>query len=124
MARNSKLELDGVAPGKWMTSDGRFAVLKRNIPINPMEATADFKIQIEYSIHSFEDYNGPKQFIELAPEIGRIQSFKEAFPWLGQYTGEGSFEKGDPGRVTAKPMGGSKGVEEALQVLEDIFGNG
>jgi len=121
MARNSKLELDAVGLGRWMTADGRFGVFKRNKAINPMEATVDFKIKPEYSIHSFEDYNGPKQFIELAPEVGRVDTFNQVFPWIGQYTGEGSFEKGVPDRVTAKPMGGSRKVEEALEFLSDVF---
>jgi len=122
MARNRKLELDSVGIGRWMTADGRFGVLKRRRPINPMEATSDFKIQVEYSIHSFEEYDGPREFLELAPEVGRVQVFREVFPWLGEYTGEGSFEKGDPQLTAAKPMGGSPKTEGTrLRGLRDAL---
>lgn len=121
MARNNKLELDSSGIGTWSTADGRFSIVRRSIPINPMEATSDFKIRIEYSIHSFEDYDGPTQYPQLAPEIGRIDTFKEAFPWLGEYTGEGSFELGNPSLLTAKPMGGNQKIEETMNVLEDVF---
>ena len=46
MSRNNKLELDNVGIGKWMTSDGRFGVFRRLMPINPMEVTLNFKIKI------------------------------------------------------------------------------
>jgi len=120
MPRNKKLELDNIAPGKWLTADGRFGVFRRFKAINPMEVTSDFKVGKEYSIHSFEEYNGPREYLELAPEVGRVENYREIFPWLGQHTGEGSFELGDPDRVTAKPMGARR-VEEAMIVLTDVF---
>lgn len=133
MARNKKLELDSVGIGKWMTSDGRFAVVRRLTAINPMEVSFDLaskkdekiwkKIKLEYSIHSFEDYNGPKEFMELAPEVGRVSSFNQAYPWLGQYTGEGSFEKDNPELITAKTPGVKNGIVEAVEVLSEVFGD-
>ena len=122
MARNKKLELDSDVRGIWWTADKRFAVYRRRKPINPMEATVDFKIKQVYSIHSFEHYDGPREYPQLAPEVGRVESYKEAFPWLGKYTGEGSFEAGNPERTTAKPMGGTRKIEEAWTVLADVFG--
>jgi hypothetical protein len=102
MPRNLKLELNNVGPGRWLTSDGRFGVFKRMMPINPWLVTYNWKIKFEYSIHDFRDYNGPREYIELAPEVGRVGVYREVFPWLGKFTGEGSFEFGNPDRVTAK----------------------
>jgi hypothetical protein len=121
MARNRKLELNNVGSGRWETADGRFGILQRLMPINPMEVTSDFKINKEYSIHSFEDYKGPRSFIELAPEIGRVSVYREVFPWLGAYTGEGSFVLGHPELMEPKPMGRSKQVEEILNFLDDVL---
>jgi hypothetical protein len=106
-----------------MTTDGRFGVFKRSVPIDPMVVTEKWKIGTEYSIHDFRDYAGPKEFIELAPEVGRVKAYKEVFPWLGVFTGEGSFELGNLGRREPKSMG--KKVQEvkdflAVVLCEDI----
>lgn len=123
MARNKRLELTYVGLGKWFTSDGRFAVLKQMRPIDPMLATMRWKIQYVYSIRSFVDYNGPREWPELAPEIGRVGVYKDVFPWLGKYTGEGSFEMGNPERIEAKPMGGNR-IQEARKMRDRLLKNG
>ena len=107
--------------GRWMTSDGRFGVFRRVIATTPMEVTGKWKTEMAYSIHDFRGYNGPKEFIELAPEVGRVSSYREAFPWLGEYTGEGSFEVGVPGRAEPKPVGGVRKVQEASEILQIVF---
>jgi len=121
MARNRKLELENIGSGRWQTSDGRFAILRRRVPIDPLGVGEKWKVKSEYSIHDFRDYDGPRNFIELAPEIGRVDSFREAFPWLGQFTGEGSFELGNPERTEAKPVGGSRKIQETRDFLCMIF---
>ena len=120
MARNKKLELNNVAPGRWVTSDGRFAVLKIAKPINPMLVTDQWKIAYEFSIRSFEGYDGLRGFPELAPEIGRVDVYRKVFPWLGQYTGEGSFDVGNPEQMEAKPLGGSR-IKGLREMREELF---
>ena len=94
--RNKALELNNIGTGKWITTDKRFGVVMRKYPINAMTPSFNFKIKRVYEIKSFEDYNGPREFPELAPTIGRVDVYRKVFPWLGVYTGEGSFKKGDP----------------------------
>lgn len=118
MARNKNLELDNVGSGRWLTADGRFGVFRRVKAINPMEATFNFKIKKEYSIHSFVDYDGPKEWIQLAPEIGRVDTFGQVYPFLGEYTEEGSFEKGEPAVAQAKPLGGAR---KDSKLSEDVL---
>lgn len=121
MARNKKLELNNVSSGVWFTTDGRFAVVRRRQPINPMEATVDFKITNEFSIRSFEGYDGPREYPQLAPEVGSVGTFREVFPWLGEYTGEGSFVVGDPGQSAPLPVGGRR-LGEALAIRGALLG--
>ena len=121
MARNKKLELNNVASGVWFTTDGRFAVVRRRQPINPMEATVDFKITNEFSIRSFEGYDGPRNYPQLAPEVGSVSTFKEVFPWLGEYTGEGSFVVGEPMQAEPLPLGGRR-LREAVEIRVQLLG--
>ena len=123
MARNKKLELNSVSSGVWFTTDGRFAVVRQRKPINPMLVTNDFKIANEFSIRSFEGYDGPKEYPQLAPEIGKVDVFKEVFPWLGEFTGEGSFVVGDPVHSKPLPLGGRR-VQEDFDVRGELLGEG
>lgn len=119
MPRNKRLELNHVAPGVWFTTDKRFAVVRRLKPIKPLEVTADFKISKEFSIRSFVGYDGPREYPQLAPEVGVVETFREVFPWLGKYTGEGSFVAGDPGQT--KPLAvGERRQNESVDVFADL----
>jgi hypothetical protein len=121
MPRNKRLELNNVGSGKWVTSDGRFAVVRRQKPVDVTRLTANWKPETEYSIRSFEDYDGPQQYAELAPEVAVVQTFKEVYPWLGEHTGEGSFERGDPEKKEAKPIGGKR-IQEARDLRAELLG--
>jgi len=117
--RNRKLELEYVCPGRWKTIDGRFVILKKIAPINPMEVTEKWKIRNEYSIRNMVGYDGPFDFPEFAPEVGVVDVYREVFPWLGKYTGEGSFEVGNPDRV--KPKGLSESDDGWRLDIEIVF---
>lgn len=110
MARNGKLSLEHYGPGRWKTVDGRFVVLRQLEPINPMLVTSSWKIKNVYSIRDLREYDGPREFPEFAPEVGLVGSYREVYPWLGKFTGEGSFEIGNPDRVEAKTSGGAVAV--------------
>ncbi len=100
MPRNNKLELDNVSPRKWITADGRFGVVQMRRPMKKFYTTEVFskKVEYVYSIRDLSTFDGPENFYELAPEIGQVETFGEVFPWLGRYTGEGSFDTNDPAR--------------------------
>lgn len=123
MARNKKLELNSVSSGVWFTTDGRFAVVRRRKPINPMLVTNDFKVANEFSIRSFEAYDGPREYPQLAPEIGKVGAFREVFPWLGEFTSEGSFVAGDPAHGKPLPLGGRR-VQEDFDVRGELLVEG
>lgn len=99
--RNKGLELNNIYPGRWLTTDGRFGIFKRALAVNDPYITEKWKIKLVYSIHDLRDWNGPKEFMELATEIGRVDTYAQIYPWLGQYTGEGSFENGNPEKVVS-----------------------
>lgn len=126
MARNKKLELEYQSSGKWKTADGRFAIVKRAVADEPWKVTENWKIKYEYSIHDLREYGGPMEFPEFAREIGRVQRQTDVFPWLGKYTGEGSFELGNPDLT--KPRTGGNGVSESgdpgelAVMLGSVFG--
>lgn len=105
MARNRNLSLEYVGYGRWKTMDGRFMILRQAVPINPMEITSNWKIATEYSIRDFREYDGPADFPQLAPQVGVVGTYGEVYPWLGKFTGEGSFELGNPNRIRAKVPG-------------------
>ena len=113
MPRNSKLELENVNQRKWKTVDGRFGVVQMLKPIPPGYTVEVYKRKVEYvySIRNLDSFDGPENFYELAPEIGRVDKFNRIFPWLGQYTGEGSFDTEDVERSTPK-TGNARGVSE------------
>lgn len=116
--RNKKLELEYSGPGKWKTSDGRFAVVKRMLADEPWKVTENWKIRFEYSIHNLVGYKGPFEFVELAPEVGRVQAQKDVFPWLGRFTGEGSFELGNPEKMTHN---GDENANLKSETIEFLF---
>lgn len=117
MSRNHKLEIEYVAPRKWKTADGRFGVFKMLKPINPMMVTEIWKnkIQYVYSIRDLRLFDMPGNFYELASEIGRVNRFSDIFPWLGKYTGEGSFDRDNVEQVM--PKGGTK---KRIQEVRDL----
>lgn len=121
MARNAKLALEYVRRGVWRTVDGRFFVLKEMVPADPMLVTSQWKIAYRYSIRDFRDYDGPTEYPELAPEVGVVGAYREVYPWLGRFTGEGSFEVGNPGREEAKVPGG-KSLRERRHDAEASMG--
>jgi hypothetical protein len=51
-----------------------------------------------------------REYMQIAPEIGRVESFKEVFPWLGRHTGEGSFDTEDIERT--KPRGMAEDIDK------------
>lgn len=115
MARNKKLELKNVGSGRWLTTDGRFGIMKRPSSMRTDWPMDKWKIEHEYSIHMMDDTGVPPQFFELAPEVGRVKAQKDIFPWLGQFTGEGSFEIGNPGKVVAKVPGVMSGKRKEMK---------
>lgn len=121
MPRNHRLEIEYVAPRKWRTADGRFGVFKMLKPINPMMVTEIWKNKIKY-IYSIRDLRSfdIENFYELAPEIGRVDKFSDVFPWLGRYTGEGSFDR-DNVEQTLPKGGPKKRIQEVRDICEQLL---
>ena len=114
MARNRKLELNSIGRGRWMTSDRRFGVVRTKIPIEQMDASGDWQINYRYSIRDLNGESFLVEYMELAKEIGNLERFKDVFPWLGRYTGEGSFDTDDPERSVPK-----SGLAEDVRKMKD-----
>lgn len=82
-----KLELEYVAPGKWVTTDGRFGVIKKFKPINPMETSelpAKNRRHI-FSVRDLRERTFTGLYYELAPEIYQAQRFADVHPWLSEF---------------------------------------
>ena len=123
MPRNNKLELENVGPRKWITADGRFGVVQMLKPIPPGYYTTEVykrKVEYVYTIRDLAEFDGPENFYELAPEIGRVDKFSQVFPWLGKYTGEGSFDTEDVEKTT--PKNGT--VKQVREWREDLLKTG
>jgi hypothetical protein len=105
--RNKKLELENIAPGCWRTADRRFAIIREVLPTDPMRVTQDWKIRQSYAIYDLRAYDGPIEYPQFAPRVGMVQTHREIYPWLGKFTGEGSFERGNPDLVKPKAPGGT-----------------
>lgn len=95
MAANSRLELEYVAPGKWVTLDGRFGVVKKPRPINPME-TSELPPKNRrhiFSVRDLRDRTFYGLYYELAPEIYQASRFADVHPWLVDFASEKSIEE-------------------------------
>jgi len=119
MPRNKRLELEYVSPNKWRTADSRFGIIKLRKPINPMQASVDFKIKYYYSIRDLRDFEMLEDgYYILANEIGRVDTYAEVFPWLGKYTGEGSFDTEDVNQITPRK---ASGINELRNLKDEVI---
>ena len=84
------LELEYVGPGKWITVDGAFGVIKKFRPINPME-TSEVPSKMNrhiFSIRDLREMDMTGTFYELAPELYQARRFKDVYPWLLDFVGK------------------------------------
>jgi len=78
------LELEYVGPGKWITADGAFGIIKKFRPINPME-TSEVPSKMNkhlFSVRDLREMDMTGTFYELAPEIRQLRRFKDVHPFL------------------------------------------
>ena len=78
------MELEYVSIGKWITTDGKFAVVKKPKPINPMESSElpPKNRRHVFSIRDLRDRNYSGMAYELSPELTFVETFKEVIPYL------------------------------------------
>ena len=81
------VELDFVAPGKWVTTDGQFGVIKKFKPLNPMETRTLLGKNSKhvFSIRDLRERTYHGIYYELSPEINFVNRFKDIIPWLKSY---------------------------------------
>jgi len=81
------VELDFVASGKWVSTDGQFGIIKKFRPLNPMESS-ELPNKRDRHIFSVRDLRGRTYtglYYELSPELYQARRFKDVAPWINSF---------------------------------------
>jgi len=85
--KGSLAEIEFVGPGKWITTDGRFGVIKKFRPINPMESSElpGKRDRHVFSVRDLRNRTYTGLFYELSPELYQARRFKDVVPWIREF---------------------------------------
>lgn len=85
--KNKQAEIEFVAPGKWVTTDGMFGIIKKFRPMNPMESSTPpgRRDRHVFSIRDLRNRTLPGLYYELSPELYQARRFKDVVPWINDF---------------------------------------